>query len=65
MKNKHIQDMAKKKHEKDYVIDGYYEFGTAADGARPSSCGKNGLHLQYLHDDVMEMGEYFYNEDPQ
>jgi len=47
-----------------YVIDGYYDFGTVADGARPSSCGGNGLHLQYEHDDVMEMGEYFYEEDP-
>lgn len=53
-----------KNQENRYVIDGYYDFGTVADGVRPSACGENGLHLQYEHDEVMEMGEFFYEEDP-
>ena len=47
-----------------YVIDGYYNFDITADGARPSSAGSSGLHLQFTHDEVMEMGEYFHEEDP-
>jgi hypothetical protein len=47
-----------------YVIDGYYDFDINADGARPSSAGSSGLHLQFTHDEVMEMGEYFHEEDP-
>ena len=47
-----------------YVIDGYYDFDITADGARPSSAGSSGLHLQFTHDEVMEMGEYFHEEDP-
>lgn len=47
-----------------YVIDGYYDFDITADGARPSSVGSSGLHLQFTHDEVMKMGEYFHEEDP-
>ena len=47
-----------------YVIDGYYDFDITVDGARPSSAGSSGLHLQFTHDEVMEMGEYFHEEDP-
>ena len=50
--------------KKEYPIDGYYDFGTMADGPRPSACGEFGIYLQYDHDDVMDMGEYFYEEDP-
>ena len=45
-----------------YVIDGYCDFDTVADGARPSSSRNSGIHLQFDHDDVMEMGKYFYEE---
>lgn len=47
-----------------YVIDDYYDFDITADGARPSSAGSSGLHLQFTHDEVMKMGEYFHEEDP-
>ena len=47
-----------------YVIDGYYDFDITADGARPSCAGSSGLHLQFTHDKVMEMGEYFHEENP-
>lgn len=50
--------------EKKYVIDSYYDFDTVADGPRPSSSGSSGIHLRLEHDEVMEMGEYFYKEDP-
>ena len=50
--------------KKEYPIDGYYVFGTMADGPRPSACGESRIHLQYDYDDVMYMGEYFYEEDP-
>ena len=47
-----------------YVIDKDYCFDLIADGARPSSAGSNSIHLQFEHGDVMEMGEYFYQENP-
>lgn len=47
-----------------YVIDDYYDFDMYFDGARPSSCGKSGLHVQLGKEDAMEMGKYFYIEDP-
>ena len=47
-----------------YVIDGYYDFDITADGARPSSAGSSGILLQFTHDKVMKMGEYFHKEDP-
>lgn len=47
-----------------YVIDAYYSFDLVADGPRPGSAGSEGLHLQFGHDDVMAMGEYFQEEDP-
>lgn len=47
-----------------YVIDGYYDFDIAVDGPRPGSAGSSGLHLQFTHDEVMEMGEYFHEENP-
>lgn len=50
--------------ENKYVIDGYYDFGTVTDGARPTASGDTGIHLRFEHDDVMEMGKYFYEEDP-
>ena len=49
---------------KKYVIDAYYDFDITADGPRPGNAGSSGVHLQFDHDDVMAMGEYFYNEDP-
>ena len=50
--------------KKKYVIDRHYDFDLVADGARPHGAGSSGLHLQFEHDEVMEMGEYFHEEDP-
>lgn len=50
--------------ERHYIIDGYYDFGVSADGPRPSACGGSGIYLRFEHNEVMEMGEYFNDENP-
>lgn len=49
---------------KKYVINSHYDFGLVADGPRPHDTGETGILLQFEHDEVMEMGEYFHEEDP-
>lgn len=47
-----------------YAIRKMYDFSGMCDGARPSSASGTAMQVKLTHEEAIELGEFFYDEDP-